>query len=369
MGGYGNTGRLLSGLLLKYSEVNLALGGRNLEKAETLAKELNHDHGGERVRGIHLDAADINSLLPVFKEVDFVVVASSTTEYIPLAAQAALEIRIGYIDIQYSSKKNRYLRSIESSIQQAGCCFITDGGFHPGLPAFLVRYAAQFFDNIDTARVGSVIKQDWRNLDVADSTIIELIDLMNDFDMSIYTGGQWKRARLVSTADYLKMDFGPGFSKQTCAPMLLEEMRSLPTIFPELRETGFYVGSFNWFTDWVIMPIAMVAIKVWPNAAKKPMARWMHWGLKRFSKPPFATILQVEVSGRKDGHPKRVRIRISHDDGYMFTAIPVVACMMQYLDGTIAKPGLWWQALCVEPLRFMMDMQRMGIKVTQDEGD
>ena len=76
-------------------------------------------------------------------------------------------------------------------------------------------------------------------------------------------------ARLISSS----MDFGGDFGKQYCAPMLLEEMRALPEMFPTLTETGFYVGSFNWFVDWVIMPIAMVAMKLSPHAAIKPMAQ------------------------------------------------------------------------------------------------
>jgi saccharopine dehydrogenase (NAD+, L-lysine-forming) len=47
----------------------------------------------------------------------------------------------------------------------------------------------------------------------------------------------------------------------------------------------------------------------------------------------------------------------------MITAIPVAACLLQYLDGTIRKPGLWFQALVVEPERFMNDMERMGLEV------
>jgi saccharopine dehydrogenase-like NADP-dependent oxidoreductase len=257
---------------------------------------------------------------------------------------------------------------MESAIQQAGCFFITDGGFHPGLPAFLVRYAAQFFDQLETAKVGSVIKEDWKSLEVEDSTVDELIQLINDFEMSIYKGGKWKKASLYSTADFIRMDFGGDFGKQYCAPMLLEEMRTLPEIYPTITETGFYVGSFNWFVDWVIMPTAMVAMKLSPQAALRPMARWMHWGLKTFSKPPYGTLLQVEASGKKNGQPKTVQVAISHQDGYLFTAIPVAACMLQYLDGSITKPGLSWQATVVEPNRFMRDMQRMGIRVLTTGG-
>ena len=363
LGGYGNTGRPLARLLLQESDAQLVLAGRDIAKASRVAEELNSIFDGGRVRAACVDASDVTGLRNTFAGVNFVIMASSTTQFTRQVAQAALETRIGYLDIQYSPQKIGFLRSIESAIKQAGCCFITDGGFHPGLPAFLVRYCAPFFDQLEIARVGSVIKEDWRSLEVADSTVDELMQLMNDFDMSIYKAGKWKKASLISTSDFVRMDFGGEFGRQYCAPMLLEEMRSLPALFPTLSDTGFYVGSFNWFVDWVIMPLSMVAMKLSPRGAVKPMGRWMHWGLKKFSKPPFGTILQVEAAGKKNGQSKPMQVTISHPDGYLFTAIPVAACMLQYLDGSIAAPGLWLQALVVEPTRFMMDMQRMGITI------
>jgi saccharopine dehydrogenase-like NADP-dependent oxidoreductase len=368
LGGYGNTGRPLARLLLQESNAQLVIGGRNAEKASLFADELNRAFEGNRVCGACVDASDLASLRNACEHIDFVIVASSTAQFINLITQAVLDNRIGYLDIQVSSQKISYLRSMESAIQQAGCCFITDGGFHPGLPAFLVRYAAQFFDQLEIARVGSVIKEDWKSLDVEISTVYELVELMTDFDMSTYKGGKWRKANLYSTSDFVKMDFGAEFGKQYCAPMLLEEMRDLPRLFPTLTETGFYVGSFNWFVDWVISPIAMVGMKLSPHLALKPMASLMHWGLKTFSKPPYGTLLRLEATGMKSGQSKTMQVTISHPDGYLFTALPVVACMLQYLDGSIAAPGLWLQATVVEPDRFMRDMQRMGITVQTSDG-
>jgi hypothetical protein len=368
LGGYGNTGRPLARLLLQESAARLVLAGRNLDKAQGLAEELNRTYGGDRVRGACVDASDLTSLRQAFRGVDFVVVASSTTQFTLQIASAALESRIGYLDIQYSTQKIALLNSMAPAIQQAGCVFITDGGFHPGLPALMVRYVSQFFDRLLSARVGSVIKEDWNRLEVEDSTVYELVELINDFEMSTFRSGNWKKVSLISTSDYISMDFDGDFGKQYCAPMMLEEMRALPGMFPTLQETGFYVGSFNWFVDWVIMPIAMVAMKLWPRAALKPMAKWMHWGLKTFSKPPFGTMLKVEAIGEKDDQTKTMHVIISHTDGYLFTAIPVAACLLQYLDGLISRPGLWMQALIVEPNRFMQDMQRMGIGVNKFAG-
>ena len=368
LGGYGNTGRALARLLLQETDTRLVLAGRNVDKAKRLANELNNSVNENRVCGVYADASDIVSLRQAFTGIDFTIVASSTAQYTQQVVAAALEARIGYLDVQYSTQKITLLKSRADEIEQAGCCFITDGGFHPGLPAFLVCYAAQYFNQLVSARVGSVIKEDWKSLDVEDSTVYELVELMNDFEMSSFKAGKWKKANLLGMSDYIDMDFGGEFGKQYCAPMMLEEMRTLPELYPTLKETGFYVGSFNWFVDWITMPLALVAMRLFPHSAIGPMSKWMHWGLNTFSKPPYGTLLKVEARGEKDGRQKTVHIIIAHPDGYMFTAIPVAACMLQYLDGSIARPGLWLQALIVEPTRFMSDMQRMGITVQMVEG-
>ena len=93
------------------------------------------------------------------------------------------------------------------------------------------------------------------------------------------------------------------------------------------------------------------------------MSKWMHWGLNTFSKPPYGTLLRVEAQGNKSGQPKTMQVTLSHPDGYLFTAIPVAASLLQYLDGSLHQPGLWIQALAVEPIRFMQDIRRMGIQV------
>jgi len=343
------------------------LAGRTVEKAEATVAQFNSVFEGNRVAGMYADASDAVSLKQALKGVDFLVVASSTAKYAKEVATAALEAGIDYLDVQYSTEKTSLLKSLSPEIEKAGCCFITDGGFHPGLPAALVSYVAQHFDKLEKARVGSVIKQDWESLTIADSTASEFLEEINHFEPLVFKEGQWKKLGVLGLTGYILMDFGREFGKQYCVPMFLEEMRSLPEMYPSLRETGFFVGGFNWFVDWLVLPLAVIALKIWPEGALKPMGKLMKWGLKTFSRPPYGTLLKVEACGEKGGKSKEMCVTIYHEDGYMFTAIPVAACLLQYLDGSIRKPGLRTQANIVEPNRLIKDMERMGVHVQIQE--
>jgi hypothetical protein len=364
LGGYGNTGRLIARLLLQETDVQLLLAGRSIEKAEKLARLLNGRFEGDRVKGVYADASDAENLKQVFRGVDMVIVASSTAIYAKQVAIAALEVGVDYMDIQYSTEKTSLLKSMTFEIEKSGRCFITDGGFHPGLPAALVHYVAQHYDKLEKANVGSVIKVDWAGLSVAESTAYEFMAEITDFEALVFKKGKWEKARLQGMLDIITMDFGGGFGRQYTYPMFLEEMRCIPEMYPSLSETGFYVGGFNWFVDWLIFPLAAILLKLFPQRAARPTTKLMVWGLKTFSKPPYGTLLKVESAGIKDGKPITEDVTLYHEDGYMFTAIPVVACLLQYLDESIKKPGLWTQANIVEPNRLMKDMKRMGVDIT-----
>ncbi|RRJ63680.1 KR domain-containing protein [Paenibacillus oralis] len=362
LGGYGTTGRMIAGLLLQETDVTVVLAGRNLQKAQETAAEFNQVFAGERVSGEFADASDEASLKKLFQQVGLVVVASSTSDYVNQVAKAAIEARIDYLDIQYSSPKINSLKALEQDIAEAGCCFITDGGFHPGLAAVLVHYIARFFDSLEAANVASIIKIDWAKLNLSDSTIRELAEELYSFDSSFYKDGRWKKA---GTFDIRYINFGKKYGKSYCWPMMLEEMVEVPKRYADLKETGFFVGGFNWFVDWFVLPVALLAQKVCPDKSRNAISSFFKWGLTTFSRPPYGTILKVEATGYKAGQRTSEEVSLYHSDGYMLTAIPVVACLLQYLDGSIKKTGLWTQANLVEPERLMRDMIKMGVSYEQ----
>lgn len=276
-------------LLLEYTSVGLVLAGRNETKAEEIASRLNRQFGEDRARGHYSDAADPASLKAVMQPADLAIVASSTSQYTREIAVAALETGTDNLDIQYSSYKMAVLKGLEQDMITAGCCFITDGGFHPGLAAVLVHQAAASFDSLESANVGSVIKINWPSLNLSKATVQELVEELKDFNTSYFNQGRWKKGGMR------KMNFGEPFGTSRCSAMMLEEMCSLPSRYPALKEIG----------------------------------------------------------------------SLHHEDGYKLTAIPVAACIRQYLDGSIRQPGLRMQANLVHGGRLLKDIETMGVVIKE----
>jgi saccharopine dehydrogenase (NAD+, L-lysine-forming) len=364
LGASGNTGSRIARLLLAECErARVVLAGRNEQAIGELASELAEAHGAECCATRRVDASDTTSVRAALEDADMVVVASSTACYVENVIDAAIDARVDYLDTQYSSQKIARLKAAAPRIEAAEICAITDGGFHPGIPAALVRWAAAKIASLRVANVGSLLGIDWRSLEVADETMLEMVQELADYSSRHYREGKWRSMSWTSSGGR-SFDFGAPWGRRSCVPLFLEELDELPDAFPTLRETGFFVGGFGWLPDYVVMPIAVLGVKLGPRLVQQPLSRLFARSLRWASKPPFATLLQLEAEGENaDGEQRHLSLRLSHADGYDFTAIPIVACLLQWLEGSARRPGLATMANIVEPVRFLADLERLGVEV------
>lgn len=353
LGGYGATGKLLARHLLARTDANILLAGRSLDKAQSLAEELSDS----RVTCARVDASDEASLAASLRGVTLCLVAAPTTQFAGQVARACLAAGTDYLDIQFAASKLKALRALEPEIQKSGRCFVTEAGYHPGLPAALIRYAATFLDSIESAVAAGYLNVS--NLPYTEA-VDELVEAFKEYDARVYKNGAWTNR---GGYEARKFDFGAGVGKKLCYSMFFEEMYDLPKMFPSLKETGFYISSVNVVADTLLTPLIMLGLKLFPQRGIRPLGKLLWWEMTKLSKPPYLVRLSVEAKGTRNGSPRQVHARIEHEDGYELTAIPVAAFLRQYLDGSARKSGLWMMGHLAEPVRLMDDMQAMGARV------
>lgn len=357
LGGYGNAGLVIARLLASQKKLRIILAGRSEERAKRVAEQINVEFHTDHVSGMEVNAAYKESLLKAFQLVDIVVVAASTIQYTKTVAEAALKAGIDYFDIQISvHSKNEALESLRERIIQSGRCFITDGGYRPGIPAAMVRYAACQIPGLESAPVASTFQVNWKEREFAASTAAEFADELKSFSQLVLKDGAWTTG---SMNEFKRVDFGAPFGVKYCMPMFMEEFRPLPELIPSLKETGFFSSGFGGIVDYVAIPLSFGLMAIFPKHSRNWIARLMEWSLKHTTRPPYGAVLHMKAQG-----PGRSLVMtISHSDSYFITAAPAVACLLQYVDGAIREPGLWRQGTLVEPVRFFDDLANLGVSV------
>ena len=355
LGGYGGTGRVFCRYLLKETSVNVIVAGRRLVKAEKFADELKKEFSPDRIFARHTDASDIVSLQESFHDIDFVLVAATTTKWAKQIAETALEANIDYLDIYFQQDVYPVLETLRQRIKDAGSCFITQAGFHPGLPAAYIRKGAQYFDRYDRAIIAFTMNA---RIQMAES-VYELIDAIANYEPEFYQNGKWK---IGTYKDAIMIDYGYRFGVRSSLPLDMVEIKPLPKRL-DLQETGVFTTGFNWFTDYLVFPFMMLSEKIKKGSLRHFWAKMFVFGINRFSRVEEGIVFLLKAAGEKDGQQLQVEIISEHSSAYDFTAIPVIACLKQYLDGSIRKPGLWMMGHIVDPDRLFSDMEKMNVRI------
>ncbi len=360
LGASGNAGRDIARLLapsLATSDT-LVLAGRSQERLDATAAVTT---GPASVQLQTVDAEDDQAVRRLVEGADMVVVAASLPHRVGALAEIVAEAGADWFDTLLSSRgKLATLRALEPRLVDNDLCFVTDGGFHPGLPAAMVRWAGGQLDTMETADVHGGMRLDWRAETLADSTVREMLEEFTNFDMTTYIDGAWQP---IPWSTCPTIDFGTPVGRKSCVPMYLAEMDSLPELFPSLRRCGFYVGGFTPAMDYLALPVIMGMLKV--RRLYGLTVRLTRWSFSHLANtpPPHGLVVRLAAEGVLHGARAVATVDISGEDAYLLTAAPVVAVLRRVLDRSGRRPGLWLQAHLAEPEGLLRDLSDLGLDV------
>lgn len=357
LGGYGNAGRMLAGMLRRHTSSDLLILGRDAHRAEATARGLGLLAGDGSVDWAATDARDTRDLPSLLASWDVLVVASSTVPETGALADAALAAGCDWLDLNTAAagKHDTLTRRIPAMTAQ-GRCFVTDGGVHPGVPGALVRHAAARMP-LRRAWVAARFEVDWSALRFSDATREEFLDDLIGAELRLLVDGTWVRGYRYARS----FDFGAPLGSAKCVPMFLPELLETRDALPEVEDLGFFVAGFGPVTDYIVMPIAAAGAWALPMT-RRCWADFLGWGLATFGESGGGSAMLLQAEGA-DG--ERLSLRLYHPDAYVLTAAPVAATLLRWED--TRRPGLHTQASFVDPALFLGDLEAMEITVEVTE--
>ena len=118
--------------------------------------------------------------------------------------------------------------------------------FTPASPGRSIRYAGLRLPSLTTANVGGTFNLPWASLHFSADSQAEFVAELRDMSNSAFVDGV-----APELEEPPSFDFGPSLGTRSCAPFFLNELADLPDRIPSLRETGFYIAGFGWWsTTW-----------------------------------------------------------------------------------------------------------------------
>ncbi|HEX9122816.1 MAG TPA: saccharopine dehydrogenase NADP-binding domain-containing protein [Actinomycetota bacterium] len=361
LGGYGQTGRRIAGPLAARTSLPIVVAGRNGDRAAAVAERLCRLRNGAPVEARSVDAAEPKRLRDLVAGARLLVDATSSEVPVDSIARTALEAGVDLVEVRFPSPGPGDLVGIEAEAVAADRCIVLQAGFHPGVPAALVRWAGARVDELESAWVAGLLRQ--RGGIPLTPAVDDLIQSFRHYRAHVFCDGSWRKARWWDPGSFPRVNFDFDFGLRRTSPMDLDELRDLPVWFPSLRRLGFSVAGFDPVTDWLIAPAVVAALPLFGSRSVRPLSRMLCWSTRTFGRPPCGVVVQLHARGRRAGTPVHLALSMLHADGYALTAIPVVSMIEQLLDGTARRPGVHLMGLLTDPDRLLADVAAMGVKV------
>jgi lysine 6-dehydrogenase len=375
LGGCGEMGSEATRDLARTSEFEeIVVADLNLEKARALAEEL----GGGRVRAEKVDASDEQALSEQLKGFD--VVANCTTYHFGMkATRAAIRAGVNYLDLGGLFNTPKQLE-LDEEARAAGVTVCLGCGATPGVTNLMARRAADQLDEVEEVHVAFA---SFRSVAPSPGLLDTVLDEFSPgsrrffwragefVEVPAFSGA--RRVRFAVPVGEAEVYYVP-HSETHALPRFLgkgvrlvdvrgtwrpEIMRAL-RVFAEFQLTGDGAVSFE---GREINSKAFLREHILRHAAQVG------------GEGEWAFLLNVEVTGRLGGKPRRFEYTTSHPARNAWgttatarvTGIPASIGAQKLARGEATSAGVMSPDACFEPLSFFEELSRRGINVEERE--
>jgi saccharopine dehydrogenase (NAD+, L-lysine forming) len=358
VGAYGATGRVVVSELLKSTDGELLVGGRDPAKLKLLAAE-----SGSRVSTASLNVLDAPSLDEFCSRCSIIVNCGGPVVLLQdCVAQAALRGHCHYVDPAGMSVVKERMLPHGKEIADLGLSFVVSAGWTPGitelLPIHAYAQAKTQMDSIESVKVYFSDSGEWSANALRDG--VSYIRGAGLSRPGYFRKGEWVRAKTLEASGKLDMGDPIGLRRFSLFSM------------PELNEVGRRLTDCNFLTYSYLSGFrnagAAILIALLPLSEKSGVKLLRN--IFRRNRLPVAGFVVVHVFGRSEGRSAVLRSRIVFDAGrdYWMNGVVLATVARMMSSGKGVRAGIHFLSEAVDPIAFMGELRKAGVQQTEVSG-
>src|SRR5215472_2154726 len=375
LGGCGAMGSECTRDLARTSDFEeIVIADANLERAQALAQEL----GGGRVRAIKADAGDEDALTDTLHGFD--VVANCTIYHFGMiATRAAIKGGVNYLDLGGLFNTPRQLE-LDSAAREAGVTICLGCGATPGVTNLMARHAADQLDQVDEVHIAF---SSFRSIAPSAGLLDTVLDEFSPGSRRFY----WEEAEFVEVPAFSgakKVRFSAPVGEIETFYVPHSETHTLPRLLGkgvrrvDVRGTWRteIMRALRLFADLNLTGDQSIDFEDQRIASKSFLRQHIMQTCADFGGDgEWAFLLNVEVTGERDGTAKRIICNTSHPPNAEWgssatarmTGIPASIGAQKLARGEAKRTGVIAPEACFDPDSFFAELTQRGINVTCEQ--
>ncbi len=347
--------------------------GRARAVAETIGA------GGERVWAARVDVADYAGVVALMRGHDACISCVPYVHNLALA-RAAIEARANFCDLGGNNAVVDAELALDAEARAAGIRIIPDCGLAPGMVSVLVAHGAARFERLDEVhiRVGGLPQNPKPPLDY--QIVFSVEGLINEYVERARVIRDGHIIEVESMTEVESLDFPAPYGRME-AFQTSGGTSTLPETFAgRVRELDYktirYPGHCERFKLLIDLGLAD-GVEVELDGARVSPRRLLGELLTRRlpADEPDLVFVRVEFRGQMEGTEAAQSLRYDIIDRYdertglsammRTTAFPASIIAQMMARGDITKTGAIPQERCVPPARFVAELARRNIKISE----
>lgn len=355
VGGYGATGRAVVAELLKSSDGELLVGGRDLAKLKSVAAEL-----GYRVSAAPVDALDATSLDEFCSRCSVIVNCAGPVMLLEdRVAKAAFRQHCHYVDAAGMGVVKERLLPYNQEITALGLSFVISAGWTPGLTELLPVYdyarAKSRMDSIESVSAYSSDSGEWSTNALRDGVVF--IRRTGLAKPGYFHKGEWVRVKTSEASR--KVDLGDPIGLRRFS---LFSMPELNDVGRRLIDCDFlpyaYLSGFQ-------NAVAFLLIALLPLSEDSGVRLLRN--MFRRNRLAVGGFVEVRVVGRSEGRAATLKMRVTFEAGQDYwmnaVALATVARLVSARQGV--QSGVHYLSAAMDPVAFMAELRKAGVQQTE----